>query len=136
MPCRVALSRCSSVRNDCLNGSYVRAYIKRGLVLSAASLFVATVVPIFVSCLATGETRHGHFMSTLLRNVVVFPAFVALADGTSRGINCVLHGSVCTPNGTDRSFATRVSRLTRLWRLTVMVGWPMSCRFWRGKSFV
>ena len=117
------------MRNDCLNGSYVRAYIKRGLVLSAASLFVATVVPVFVSCLATGETRHGNFMSTLLRNVVVFPAFVALADGMSSGINCVLQ--LC-----DRSFAAGISRLARLWRLTVTVGWPIYCRSWRGVSCV
>ena len=115
------------MRNDFLNGSYVRAYIKRGLVLSAASLFVATVVPIFVSCLATGETCHGHFMSTLLPNVAVFPAFVAFADGTSSGINFVLHGTVCTPNVANRSFATGISRLARLWRLTVMIGWFRNC---------
>ena len=90
------------------------------LVLNVAvSLFVATVVQIFVSCLATGETRHGRFMLTLLRNVVVFPAFDALADGASSGINCMLHGIVCTPNGTDRSFAAGISRLARLWRLFV-----------------
>ena len=65
-------------------------------------------------------------------NVVGFPAFVALADG----INCVLHGTVCTPNGADRSFAADISRLARLWRLTVTVGWPIYCRSWRGVSCV
>ena len=124
------------MRNDCLNYPYIRACIKRGRVLSAASLFVSTVVLIFESCLSTGETRHGHFMPTLLRNVVVFPAYVVLADGTSNGINRMLHGTVYTPNGADRSLAAGISRLARLWGLMVMVGWPIYCHSWRGVSRV